>query len=176
MAIKILKPNQKIDLVAINEFEAFIGEKLPEDYQKFLLAFNGGKPESNVLSIPEIMNSVGVNRFYGLLDGRQPGDLLYEQEPMLDHVPEKILVISNAEGGNCVCLSLRPDKTFGQVSFWDHELEAEEGETATFSNLFRIGNSFADFFESLKSFDISQIKLKPGKVKKAWINPCFLKE
>lgn len=174
MAIKIVKPNGKIALQAIEGFETAIGKKLPDDYKTFLLTFNGGKPGSNEFPIPDQQNAAGVDLFYGILEKREWGDLRLRRAELNDRVPKDVLPIGDASCGNVVCLSLQP-KTFGQVFFWDHELEAEEGETAIFSNLFRIGNSFSDFFESLKKFDVSQVKLKPGQVKKAWINPDFLK-
>ncbi len=172
MAITIVKPNKKIDLGAVEQFEAAVGEKLPDDYREFLLTFNGGKPEDNEFAIPHGKNEAGVNRFYGLLDERQSGDLLHELEVMVSRIPEKMLLIGDDSSGNYICLSLRPD-TFGQLFFWDHELEASEGDPATFSNLFFIDSSFNDFFSKLNKFDLSQVRLKPGQVKRIWRNPNF---
>jgi hypothetical protein len=175
MAVRILKPNEKVALKAIEAFEANIAKKLPNDYKMFLLEFNGGEPESNEFSVPKAKTGSSVRMFYGLIDKHKEGDLFHEHKIMFDRVPANFLPIGGDSCGNCICLSLHSD-TFGQVFFWDHELEADEGEPATFSNLFRIGNSFTEFFENLKQFDVSQVKLKPGQVKKAWINPDFLKE
>lgn len=176
MAIEIIKPNLKVDSVNIQAFEVLIGEKLPEDYKSFLQKFNGGKPESNKFVISGTIKSGGVSNFFGLLESRRPGDLLYEQQPLRDRVPAKFLVIGSAAGGNSICVSLRQD-TFGQVFFWDHELEADEGESPTFDNLFKIGDSFVVFFEGLEKFNTNDVKLKPGQVvKKVWVNPKFLEE
>lgn len=176
MAIEIIKPNSRVGLADIQAFEVLFGEKLPEDYKSFLCKFNGGKPESNEFDISGMGRSGGVSNFFGLLESRRPGDLLYEQQPLRDRVPAKYLVIGNAAGGNSICVSLRQD-TFGQVFFWDHELEADEGEPPSFDNLFKIGDSFVVFFEGLKKFNPSDVKLKHGQVvKKVWVNPKFLEE
>ncbi|MGA3282912.1 MAG: SMI1/KNR4 family protein [Verrucomicrobiota bacterium] len=175
MAVQIVKPNKVVDSAVIREFEAVIGAKLPGDYQMFLLTFNGGKPESNEFPIPDQQNAAGVDLFYGLLEKSKWGDLLSRRTALTDRVPKDVLPIGDASCGNIVCLSLQP-KTFGQIFFWDHELEAEEDEPATFSNLFKIGDSFTNFLENLKKFDASQVQLKPGQVKRVWGNPDFKPE
>jgi hypothetical protein len=174
MAIDILETNRKIGLTDIGRFEAEIDANLPPEYRQFLLTFNGGKPEGNQFDVREAKTNAGVNLFFGLLNTQREGDLLYERARMLDRVPHNVLSIGNASCGNLVCLSLRTD-TFGQIFFWEHEMEAEEGEPATFSNLFKVGNSFQQFFDGLKKFDPSQVELEPGQVKRVWIDPEFLK-
>lgn len=174
MSIQIKIPNSKIDPADIDILEAMIEKQLPNDYLQFLLTFNGGKPESNEFLIPDQKNAAGVDLFYGLLKKKEWGDLLLRRAELIERVPKDILPIGDASCGNVVCISLQSN-TFGKVFFWDHELEADEGEAATFSNLFKIGNSFTDFFENLKKFDTSQVQLKPGQVKRAWIDPEFLR-
>lgn len=175
MAITITRPNKEINGSVIEHFETLIGQKLPADYRQFLLSFNGGKPENNEFAIPDKQNAAGVNLFYGLLENREWGDLIYQREMLLERVPVNVLPIGEASSGNAVCLSLQVD-TYGQIFFWDHELEANEDEPATFANLFKIDGSFADFFERLRKFDASQVRLKPGQAKKVWVNPKFLDE
>ncbi len=174
MTVEIKQPNGKTDVVTINKFEEIIGKTLPDDYRNFLLTFNGGKPESNEFEIPDERNAAGVNLFYGILGKLEWGDLLFQRKALLDRIPHDVLPIGEASMGNAVCVSLQA-ATFGKVFFWDHEAEAGEGEIATFSNLHLVGDSFEDFFAKLKQFDINQVRLKPGQVKKSWINPDFLK-
>jgi len=174
MPIKITKPNERTDRANVDGFETVIGKKLPDDYREFLFNFNGGRPESNEFSVPAQKSAAGINLFYGLLKAKEWGDLLYQREMLMDRVPKDVLPIGEASCGNAVCLSLRPD-TYGQIFFWDHELEADEGQEATFSNLFLISNSFTGFLSDLEKFDINQVQLKPGQVKSAWIDPEFLK-
>ncbi|WP_412540077.1 hypothetical protein R8Z50_30310 [Longispora sp. K20-0274] len=37
----------------------------------------------------------------------------------------------------------------GEVVFWDHEEEAEEGQPATRTNLYHVSDSFAEFLDDL---------------------------
>lgn len=175
MSVAITKPNRSVNSIAVKELEAIIGKKLPADYRAFLLEFNGGRPENNVFPVPEDRTSAGVDRFYGLLGKRESGDLLFQRQLLLDRMPKDMLPIGDASCGNCICLSFRSD-SFGNVFFWDHELEPLGGTDVSFSNLFRVGNSFHDFFSNLQQFDPSQVQLKPGQVKKVWIDPEFLNE
>ena len=41
----------------------------------------------------------------------------------------------------------------GKIYFWDHEMEADEGETPNYSNLTLIADSFDEFIEGLHSDD-----------------------
>ena len=54
----------------------------------------------------------------------------------------------------------------GAIYFWDHE----RPELAT-----KLADSIGAFLELLEPFDVSSVKRKPGQVKKAWIDPEFLK-
>ena len=65
-------------------------------------------------------------------------------------------------GGNYVFV----DGATGAVYFWDHEQPTPPVQMAS---------DFAAFMEMLEPFDPGSIKLKPGQVKTAWIDPDFLK-
>lgn len=172
--VAVAKANGKITRRVVGDFEAAIGVALPADYKEFLLSCNGGELAPNIFPVPGAKINSGVNRFYGVLGDNLQNDLNYQRKIMFTRVPKNILPIGSDSCGNSVCLSLR-NESYGQIYFWDHELESEEGECATFSNLFLVGNSFVDFLSKLKKFDASQVRLMPGQVKEAWIDPEFLK-
>ena len=71
--------------------------------------------------------------------------------------------IAWAEGGNYVFID---EGKNGAVFFWDHEVPEEIKEVAP---------NFEAFLDHLEPFDINAIQLKPEQVKKAWIDPEFLK-
>ena len=169
MAIQINKPNSRINSADIERFEAMIGKKLPTDYLQFLLTFNGGKPESNEFPIPNQKNAaceyVCVKLLLAYWKNGNGEICVFGAQNSLIAFPKMFCQLAMLLAGMLFCLSLQPKK-FGQLFFWDHELEANEGEPATFSNLFLIGNSFNDFFSKLNKFDTSQVFLKPGQVKR----------
>jgi hypothetical protein len=52
----------------------------------------------------------------------------------------------------------------GIVCFWDHET----------TEITTLAVTLGDFLELLQPFDISSVKLKPGQVKRVWVDPEFL--
>ena len=155
MNIKLKKSKQAISSSEIDGFEAAFNATLPGDYRQFLSQYNGSKPETNIFKVNERTDS-GVNAFIPLTE------LLKERSLIGDEIPTKAIPIAWAEGGNFVCLDLG---NAGAVFFWDHE----EPERPT-----QLARSFTAFLDILRPFDVSSIKLKPGQVKSAWIDPSLL--
>ena len=143
-----------------------------EAYRQFLLSSNGGVPEANEFDVLQTKTGSGVNRLYGIIGENKNGDLLREQSLLKDRLPKGIISIGDAVGGNRICLSLR-GADYGNVFFWDHELESDRDPALALANL---APSFDVFLASLQRFNAHRVPLKPGQVKKVWINPEFLKK
>ena len=141
----------------LGALETLIGAALPRDYRNFLHERDGGKPAPNTFSITAADNDAGVNEFMSV---RQIGE---ELSLYGNRLPRGTIPIAYAEGGNLVLLW-----TDGRVSFWDHELEDTDP-------VFTLAPTFHAFLEALEPFDPSQVELKPGQVKSAWIDPDLLK-
>ncbi len=135
-----------------------MGWNFDADYLDFVRANNGGTPETNIFSISS-KNESGINQFISF--DRLP----YEAALISDQVGPKIVPIAYAEGGNYLCLSIDD----GGIYFFDHELPGLDALT-------KIASSLREFLDEVKPFDPKQVALKPGQVKKAWINPAFLKK
>ena len=69
-----------------------------------------------------------------------------------------------AEGGNYVFVD---EAMNGAVFFWDHEIPEEPTKLA---------DNFQAFLDGLQPFDVKSIELKPGQVKRVWVDPEFLKK
>lgn len=174
MPVTMTTPNQGADENAVTALEARLGNRLPESYRAFLLQYNGGRPEPNLFKITEQRHG-GVHTFFGLLTRANDTDIDALRLQMKHRVPARCLPIALAEGGNLVLLSLR-DFDRGAVYFWDHELEADEGEPPTENNLFRVAGSFEQFWQELRRFSPEDVHLDMKRVKSAWIDPDLLKD
>jgi hypothetical protein len=141
------------DIVA---FEQTLGMRLPGQYREFLLQYNAAKPETNIFGIPGGSNQSGVNEFI-------PLEKLIPESRNIDGVACRFVAVAWAEGGNYVCLGL---DSGGEVFFWDHEQPSDS---------LRIAKNWNEFLQILQPFDVSKIELKPGQVKKVWVDPEFLK-
>jgi hypothetical protein len=150
-----LKKGQPASMDDIKAFEASSGLRLPLEYRKFLLRYNGARPGANIFMIPGGNNS-GVNDFLPLKE-------IKEERDYIDGVACQFIPIADASCGNYVCMNL--DKG-GEIFFWDHELPSSNPTLAT---------DFDSFLNMLEPFDIAAIKLYPEEMKGGWIDPDFLK-
>jgi hypothetical protein len=153
MKIDLKKGNtaSRQEIVAL---ERTLGESLPSEFIDFVAQHDGAEPETNIFKI-ETTES-GVNEFI-------PVKAIPREMKLIENLPGRAFPVAWAEGGNYVLLNLGAG---GAIFFWDHERP---------ENIVRLASSFRSFLESLEPFDINSIKLKPGQVQKAWIDPNFLK-
>jgi hypothetical protein len=141
-----------ITTAELDEFERATGMELVPAYRDFLLTHNGGRPENNLIDLPGLDDTTGVNDFYGL----QPGDdydLRRELEVYDGRIPPGALPIAEDPGGNLFLLSLA-NGSKGAVFFWDHEEEPPHAaDWSDFPNVYRIAGSFEDFLSSIRPDD-----------------------
>lgn len=163
MTISIRKIKEAPSAELIARTEKVLGCALPAGYLAFLAKYNGGEPETNVFQIPGVGNESGVNEFIDLVS------LPKEIEFGGFEETKGVIPIAFAEGGNYICLAIsEPD--LGTVFFWDHEVANGR------NGLVKLASSVQEFVGLLKPFDPTQIKLKPGQVKSAWIDPSLLED
>ena len=133
----------------VKVLETYFAFKLPKDYRKFLLETNGGNPTKRYF-LKKGTNELGEIRYFlGIIPEYSKG--LLEKKAMFDgRIPSNTLTIGSNSGGNLILLSVKgPD--YGKVYYWDHNWEAEDGQTPDYSNLTLIADSFEEFINSLKS-------------------------
>ena len=134
----------------INALEQGWQIKLPKNYKNFLMDINGGRPKNKLFTLKDKSNSSLIAGIFGISD-EEDYNILTRYPIMLgDRIPSNTLPIADDQCGNLILLSVKgPD--YGKVYFWDHEMEADEGQTPDYSNLTLIADSFEEFINSLKS-------------------------
>jgi cell wall assembly regulator SMI1 len=140
----------------LEHLEREVGSALPSDFANFLSDQDGCRVEANVFRVDED-NDSGVNEFLSL------DRIIAEKAALGERLSSEAWPIADAEGGNYVCLR-REESGDWTVVFWDHEVEQETV----------LAQSFNEFLESLEKFDPETVKLKPGQVVSAWIDPSLL--
>lgn len=166
MTVKMSPKFPGLTIDEVNVVESLAIHPLPTDYRNFLLSGNVFVPEENRFAGPDVTGRVA--KFLGLSTQRDE-DIRAVVETYADRVPENVLPIAQAGGGNLVCLHLLS----GAIYFWDHEAEAGEGDAVDHSNLHYLSDSFSAFLRSMlpASVDSSEgtvvsVKLKPGFAEK----------
>ena len=139
----------------IENLQRELGSDLPGSFVEFLRKQDGAKPETNIFRVGS-QNESGVNGFI-------PLRRILSERDNIENIPTKAFPIAWAEGGNYVFIDIAAD---GGVFFWDHE----QPESPTF-----LAASFTAFIDMLSPFDSASVKLDPNQVKRALIDPDFLK-
>lgn len=149
--LKFYKHFGQISEATVAAYEQRWGIKFPDSYRDFLLKINGGIPEKKFFSYKESKDDGSlIDVFFGIIEERRYSLLLNHLVTYDNRVPLNMLPIADDPGGNLLLLSIS-GSDYGKVYFWDHEMEADEGETPDYRNLKLIADSFEEFINGLKS-------------------------
>lgn len=142
----VTNPNQfgGLSLEELTDFENTNQIELPEDYKKFLLDYNGGKPLKAKLKTPATV----VTYILGMHNGDYYASLYKHINQFLNRLPLSTFPIATDPFGNLFIMSLHPDN-YGQVFFWEHEGEPEVQDGHYVDNVSYVALSFADFIKKL---------------------------
>jgi len=140
-----------ISVEDVENLEAHIGIRLPDDYRAFLLKHNGGRPTPDTYPIEGLANNPfgGVHFFFGIDDPVESCNLDWNFRIMNGRLPSNLFAIAGDAGMDLICLSLFGDDA-GSVVFWDGYHEPSE---PSYANVYRIAESFPAFLESLRPLE-----------------------
>jgi len=131
----------------LSQYEQQLGIRLPHEYRKFLLEFNGGSPRPNRFRFKgsntgsQVLSFFGFASFYNVLE---------ELETYSGRLPKRLFPVAAEAGGNLLCISLSGEDA-GSIYFWDHELEADlsQGQTPdSINNTTLVADGFCEFLDS----------------------------
>ncbi|MED1741083.1 SMI1/KNR4 family protein [Bacillus swezeyi] len=145
---KIKSYVQKVhDENEVEEIEKSLSIDLSGDYKEFLLKYGECMIMEDDLVFPVLEDTpltdeghLPLGFFYGLEKNRY--DIRNVRDIYFDQMPEWVLPIADAEGGDQICIAVKGEKK-GKIYFWDHELRDRQ------QDLFLIAGSFNDFIQSL---------------------------
>ena len=152
--IIIEEAKKQITIGDITKVEKGLNINLPEDYKKHLLKYNGGHPIKDgapmINPIDESETDIGIDWFLAIYEGESSNFLkaYHTFKIWQKRMPDELIPIANASCGDKICMSVKGDN-YEKIYYWEHEIEASEGEEPDYSNVHLIANSFADFINSL---------------------------
>ncbi|HCT3783805.1 TPA: SMI1/KNR4 family protein [Proteus mirabilis] len=137
----------------ISQLQSVVDFPIPIEYINFIKKYNGGKPEPDSFSIKKIDDASTIDRFLGIKkEKNKSSDIMYFIKLYKKRIPSAYMPIAYDVGGNLILIELASDKA--KVFFWDHELEADEGEEARLDNIYYLADSINEFLSSLYLIDI----------------------
>lgn len=134
---------------ALSDFIQSTKMNLPNDYQQYLLKYNGGKPVPSDFHISNEQGISGIHVMYGLNDGPDWQSLRDCFFVFQGRMPSSVLPVGSDHFGNQIVISCAGGHR-GSVWFWDHEQEAPWYRK--WSNMIRIANSWTDYLATLFEF------------------------
>lgn len=142
-AVTTENPYGALDLETLVEFERKLGVPLPDAYREYLLTFNGGKYEKDVIRTSDAEGETSIHHMYGLHAGPRYAQLRNKRSI----AGNLFLSICDDSFGNQFLLRLNGAEA-GAVFFLDHEVPPEEGLSA-------LTRDFNEFVAKMKSDDES---------------------
>ena len=124
MLISMREGGPSVSYADVERLETTIGRILPDDFKRFLMQFNGGRPEPNTYPLLGLdKNPYGVVHFFFGIDGPiESYSLDWVYEVASGRIPDNLFPIACDDGGDLLCLSLYGDDA-GSVVFWDYYAE-----------------------------------------------------
>jgi hypothetical protein len=133
----------------LQQFEAQIGALLPLPYRQFLLQYNGAQPDPKDIQVPK-WGATFLRSFYALGPaGSQT--LRHYHQLFQDRIPKAFIPIISDAAGNVFVLGISGKYT-GQIWFWYHEGESDDGEKPTFRNMYKVAPHFQAFLDQLYEY------------------------
>ena len=142
----------------IANLERKLGHKLPIDYERFLLEYNGGNPQPDCHDVQNtegtrIGSFIGIEWFYGVAGGsgkiKEVYSIEWNYSVLLGRIPENFLPIGEDAGGNQICISLYGEDK-GSIWYWDHEAEKIPPD---YSNCYKVADNFQALLDNLFEYD-----------------------
>jgi hypothetical protein len=133
----------------VQAFEAQVGARLPDDFRRFLLQYNGGKPLPSGFRMA-LRTGPYADSLVHSLDSLYDEDICnLESTVRWQRVPFGVITIGCDPGGNGICLVIAGERR-GQIWFWDHEHEMHPPD---WSNMDFVAPSFDAFMRGLTPVD-----------------------
>ena len=136
------------DILAL---ESRLEIKLPDDYKKFLLVHNGGKPEPSTVNIQGWKNNPShkIQVFFRIGGKIKSSEIDWNYEVTRGRVPRELLPIASTGTGDLFCISLSGSNR-NCVYIWDLQ---DERTKPTYENIYSVAKNFREFLNGIYHYD-----------------------
>jgi SMI1-KNR4 cell-wall len=142
--IQVSERGKYISEADIGRLEQELGERLPEEYRRFLLAHNGGHPSSDVIDIDGApFGSVDVRHLFSIDNPSPSCDLVWNLRFFSKRMSDSLLAIGCDSSGHLFCLVLHGEQR-GEIYYFDREQDPPEP--------YFVAKDFDSFWSRLRVF------------------------
>ena len=114
MEFTLTDRGRRLAEVEIEQLEAMLDARLPDDYRRFLQENNGGSIEDGQFG------KLVIEYFYGIHERDDVDDIYRVMDALRDEMPVEVIPIAHCAFGDKVCLAVSgPNR--GRVYAWEHE-------------------------------------------------------
>ena len=152
--------NRPLSKDEVKNLELWFGEKIPKDYQDFLLSFNGGVPKESYFIWQLRGHKLWVNKLYPFIDINSDekllGSICWAHQIFGNFVPQKYLIIGTAVRDDLLMINLnKKDNGSVWMKFWDevNKSSDEYMELHPDEAVYRLADTFTDFMNSLTAYE-----------------------
>ena len=145
-----------VDPAQLDDFEAKVGRKLPDEFRAHYLKYNGGVPDRTYYVGAEIEEPLEVASFKPI--SKAPSNLLSTYLSMRDKqvIPGNLLPFANDWGGNYFCLNLESglisyfttDNFYSELSYEENQKKSETTICSSFTSFVQELVHEEDLYES----------------------------
>jgi hypothetical protein len=141
-------PLSEADVLSL---EKYLGTSLPDQYRRFLLSCNGGRPSLDVVTIPNLRGGekTDLQVFFGLGRPHESSDVRWNFKTFSGRVPRGLLPVACDSGGSLFCLATT-GRDVGKVFFWDSG-NSFYTTSDDLGQVYLVGQSFDAFLKGLGS-------------------------
>lgn len=148
MKIVLTNKNQPLSDDQLSDIERRLGVAFPIEYRLFLSTHNVSQVGPNKIEKSRITTSIDV--FFGSSKYKHDDLVEINKSIYYGRLPEKIIAIGYAAGGNLICLHSET----GQIFFWDHEQEHDDIESSGCGNMTLLASTFGDFLNLIEPREV----------------------
>ncbi|MFN0204346.1 MAG: SMI1/KNR4 family protein [Bacteroidia bacterium] len=127
---------------------------IPMPFKTFLLEYNCGEvtDEKNVFNIPKMKNESILRQFFGIYEGIGSLDYVHRTFTSRNRFPAHYFAIGSDMLGNLILMG-QAEKNFGQIYYWDHENEVDDGKKPHEKNIYKVAKDLNSFIDGLYIFE-----------------------
>jgi hypothetical protein len=118
VSVAITESGHAISTTEIEEFERVVNWKLPVSYREFLVLYNGGRPDPDVVDIENFDASpTDLQLFLGIQQLHNSCELKWNYDLLADRRGERLLPFACDSGGNLFALTEQGGVGYVEVSW-----------------------------------------------------------